>query len=405
MESVSPKVYTVSTLNNYIKDMIDSDITLRELFIVGEISNFKAHSSGHMYMTLKDEKSAIKAVMFKGNASRLKFMPADGMSVIVFGSVSVFQRDGQYQLYIQNMQPDGIGSLTLAFEQLKEKLMKEGLFAAEHKKTLPRYPKTVGVVTSDTAAAFEDIKNVLKRRWPMADILLSPTKVQGEAAVLEIIKAITSLDESGRADVIILARGGGSIEDLWCFNDERVARTIYSCKTPLITGVGHEIDYTIADFVADYRAPTPSAAAEVSVPDIRTELSDISKMRLHIQRTVTNMLNSYKDSLDFIRSKNVLKSPLGLIDERRLILDGYSDRMSSCMTSVFTAQKNRFELEMRRLDAFSPLKVLGRGYAIAEKDGRVIKSINDVSLSDDISLKVADGKISCKVIDKKNDKE
>lgn len=405
MESVSPKVYTVSTLNNYIKDMIDSDITLRELFIVGEISNFKAHSSGHMYMTLKDEKSAIKAVMFKGNASRLKFMPADGMSVIVFGSVSVFQRDGQYQLYIQNMQPDGIGSLTLAFEQLKEKLMKEGLFAAEHKKTLPRYPKTVGVVTSDTAAAFEDIKNVLKRRWPMADILLSPTKVQGEAAVPEIIKAITSLDESGRADVIILARGGGSIKDLWCFNDERVARTIYSCKTPLITGVGHEIDYTIADFVADYRAPTPSAAAEVSVPDIRTELSDISKMRLHIQRTVTNMLNSYKDSLDFIRSKNVLKSPLGLIDERRLILDGYSDRMSSCMTSVFTAQKNRFELEMRRLDAFSPLKVLGRGYAIAEKDGRVIKSINDVSLSDDISLKVADGKISCKVIDKKNDKE
>ncbi len=405
MESVSPKVYTVSTLNNYIKDMIDSDITLRELFIVGEISNFKAHSSGHMYMTLKDEKSAIKAVMFKGNASRLKFMPADGMSVIVFGSVSVFQRDGQYQLYIQNMQPDGIGSLTLAFEQLKEKLMKEGLFAAEHKKELPRYPKTVGVVTSDTAAAFEDIKNVLKRRWPMADILLSPTKVQGEAAVPEIIKAITSLDESGRADVIILARGGGSIEDLWCFNDERVARTIYSCKTPLITGVGHEIDYTIADFVADYRAPTPSAAAEVSVPDIRTELSDISKMRLQIQRTLTNMLNSYKDSLDFIRSKNVLKSPLGLIDERRLILDGYYDRMSSCMTSVFTAQKNRFELEMRRLDAFSPLKVLGRGYAIAEKDGRVIKSINDVSLSDDISLKVADGKISCKVIDKKNDKE
>ena len=405
MESVSPKVYTVSTLNNYIKDMIDSDITLRELFIVGEISNFKAHSSGHMYMTLKDEKSAIKAVMFKGNASRLKFMPADGMSVIVFGSVSVFQRDGQYQLYIQNMQPDGIGSLTLAFEQLKEKLMKEGLFAAEHKKALPRYPKTVGVVTSDTAAAFEDIKNVLKRRWPMADILLSSTKVQGEAAVPEIIKAITSLDESGRADVIILARGGGSIEDLWCFNDERVARTIYSCKTPLITGVGHEIDYTIADFVADYRAPTPSAAAEVSVPDIRTELSDISKMRLQIQRTLTNMLNSYKDSLDFIRSKNVLKSPLGLIDERRLILDGYYDRMSSCMTSVFTAQKNRFELEMRRLDAFSPLKVLGRGYAIAEKDGRVIKSINDVSLSDDISLKVADGKISCKVIDKKNDKE
>ena len=404
MESVSPKVYTVSTLNNYIKDMIDSDITLRELFIVGEISNFKAHSSGHMYLTLKDEKSAIKAVMFKGNASRHKFMPADGMSVIVFGSVSVFQRDGQYQLYIQNMQPDGIGSLTLAFEQLKEKLMKEGLFAAEHKKTLPRYPKTVGVVTSDTAAAFEDIKNVLKRRWPMADILLSPTKVQGEAAVPEIIKAITSLDESGRADVIILARGGGSIEDLWCFNDERVARTIYSCKTPLITGVGHEIDYTIADFVADYRAPTPSAAAEVSVPDIRTELSDISKMRLHIQRTVTNMLNSYKDSLDFIRSKNVLKSPLGLIDERRLILDGYSDRMSSCMTSVFTAQKNRFELEKRRLDAFSPLKVLGRGYAIAEKDGRVIKSINDVSLSDDISLKVADGKNSCKVKDKKNDK-
>ena len=400
MESVSPNVFTVSTLNNYIKNMIDSDIALRELFIVGEISNFKAHSSGHMYMTLKDDSSSLKAVMFRGNASRLKFMPENGMSVIVFGSVSVFPRDGQYQLYIQNMQPDGVGALSLAFEQLKEKLMKEGLFAAEHKRKLPRYPKTVGVVTSDTAAAFEDIKNVLARRWPMARVLISPTKVQGEAAVPEIIRAIKLLDESEKADVIILARGGGSIEDLWCFNDERVARTIYSCKTPLITGVGHEIDYTIADFVADYRAPTPSAAAEVCVPDIRTELSDISKMRLQIQRIVTDKLNSYKENLDFIKSKNVMKSPMGLIDERRLILDSYSDKISLSIRSVLDNRKNSFEIEVRRLDAFSPLKVLGRGYSIAEKNGTVIKSVKDVSVSDEVSIRLADGKIHCTVTDK-----
>lgn len=400
MESVSPKVYTVSALNNYIKDLIDGDISLREIFIVGEISNFKAHSSGHMYMTLKDDKSAVKAVMFRGNASRLKFMPTNGMSVIVFGSISVFPRDGQYQLYIQNMQPDGVGSLTIAFEQLKEKLMKEGLFDASHKKALPKYPMTVGVVTSETAAAFEDIKNVLKRRWPMATVLLSPTKVQGEAAVTEIVNAITALDASQKADVIILARGGGSIEDLWCFNDERVARAVYSCKTPLITGVGHEIDYTIADFVADYRAPTPSAAAEVCVPDMRKEMSDISRMRLQIQRIVTEKLSTYKDNLLFVTSKNVMKSPMAFIDERRLVLDGYSDKMNFAVSKTFTGEKNRFEIAVRSLDAFSPLKVLGRGYSIAEKDGKVVKSIKDISVSDEIALRLSDGQITCKVTEK-----
>lgn len=400
MESVSPKVYTVSALNNYIRDLIDGDISLREIFIVGEISNFKAHSSGHMYMTLKDDKSAVKAVMFKSNASRLKFMPTNGMSVIVFGSISVFTRDGQYQLYIQNMQPDGVGSLTIAFEQLKEKLMKEGLFDASHKKELPKYPMTVGVVTSETAAAFEDIKNVLKRRWPMATVLLSPTKVQGEAAVPEIVNAITALDVSKKADVIILARGGGSIEDLWCFNDERVARAVYSCKTPLITGVGHEIDYTIADFVADYRAPTPSAAAEVCVPDIRKELSDISRMRLQIQRIVTEKLSAYKDNLLFVTSKNVMKSPMAFIDERRLVLDGYSDKMNSAVSQTFAGEKSRFEIAVRSLDAFSPLKVLGRGYSIAEKDGKVLKSIKDISVSDEIALRLSDGQVTCKVTEK-----
>lgn len=400
MESVSPKVYTVSALNNYIRDLIDGDISLREIFIVGEISNFKAHSSGHMYMTLKDDKSAVKAVMFKSNASRLKFMPTNGMSVIVFGSISVFTRDGQYQLYIQNMQPDGVGSLTIAFEQLKEKLMKEGLFDASHKKELPKYPMTVGVVTSETAAAFEDIKNVLKRRWPMATVLLAPTKVQGEAAVPEIVNAITALDASKKADVIILARGGGSIEDLWCFNDERVARAVYSCKTPLITGVGHEIDYTIADFVADYRAPTPSAAAEVCVPDIRKELSDISRMRLQIQRIVTEKLSAYKDNLSFVTSKNVMKSPMAFIDERRLVLDGYSDKMNSAVSQTLAGEKSRFEIAVRSLDAFSPLKVLGRGYSIAEKDGKVLKSIKDISVSDEIALRLSDGQVTCKVTEK-----
>lgn len=399
MIDAAPEVYTVAGLNNYVKTIIDNDIALNALFMIGEISNFKAHSSGHMYMTLKDKTSAIKAVMFRGDASRLRFMPKDGMNVLVFGRVSVYERDGQYQFYIKNMQPDGIGSLNLAFEQLKEKLGKEGLFDASHKKALPEYPKTIGVVTSETGAAFQDIRNVLSRRWPLARIVISPTQVQGETAAPMIAEALRALDESGEADVIILARGGGSIEDLWCFNDERVARTIYAMNTPLISGVGHEVDYTIADFVADCRAPTPSAAAEVAAPDVQSELSRIKKLELSAERCMVDKLGSYRSKLDSFTQRNVMKGPMGLIDNKRLTLDNYTQKMENLLVSRLDSEKARYSVAVGRLDAFSPLKVLSRGYSIAENKNGVINSIKYVSIDDELKLRVSDGVIKCTVTD------
>ncbi len=371
MIDASPEVYTVAGLNNYIKTMMDNDVALSALFLTGEISNFKAHSSGHMYMTIKDDKSAIRAVMFRGNAMKLKFMPEDGMKVILFGSVSVYERDGSYQFYITNMQPDGVGSLSVAFDQLKEKLNREGLFSESHKKPLPKYPRKVGVVTSPTGAAFQDICNVLGRRWPMCDIIISPALVQGTEAPASIVSALGLIDAYG-VDVIIVARGGGSIEDLWCFNDESVARAIYACKTPVISGVGHETDYTITDFVADLRAPTPSAAAEVAVPDRMAELDRIAKMKFS-------------------------QGPISLINERRMTLDKLSDSLVSSMEGKLTMSRNRLALLSGKLDAYSPLKVLSRGYSIVESHGGIIDSVSSVSSGDELSITVADGKISATV--------
>lgn len=376
MQDVTPEVYSVAQLNNYVKTLMDYDPTLKALFLVGEISNFKAHSSGHMYMTLKDDKSSIRAVMFRGNAMKLKFMPADGMKIIAFGSVSVFERDGAYQFYIENMQPDGVGSLSIAFEQLKEKLQKEGLFDTAHKKPLPKYPGTIGVVTSPTGAAFWDICNVLGRRWPMARIVISPALVQGETAPSSIVEAIEALDASGQADVIIVARGGGSIEDLWCFNDERVARAIFSATTPIVSGVGHETDFTIADFVADLRAPTPSAAAEIVVPDVISE-------RNHLKQ---------------LTSRNVMQGPVALINERRLILDNYMDRISSAAIGKVSGDRASFLVLTSKLDAFSPLKVLSRGYSITEGENGLIKSKEDVKTGDKLSIRLCDGTISAEVV-------
>ena len=397
MQDVTPEVYSVAQLNNYVKSLMDYDLTLKALFLVGEISNFKAHSSGHMYMTLKDDKSSIKAVMFRGNASKLKFMPTDGMKIIAFGSVSVFERDGAYQFYIENMQPDGVGSLSIAFEQLKEKLQKEGLFDTSAKKPLPKYPKTVGVVTSPTGAAFQDICNVLGRRWPMARIVISPALVQGETAPRSIVEAIEDLDASGEADVIIVARGGGSIEDLWCFNDERVARAIFDAKTPIISGVGHETDFTIADFVADMRAPTPSAAAEIVVPDVLAERDHIMQLSMRSQKLMLNRISTLRTSLNLLTSKNVMQGPVALINERRLLLDNFVDRMNAAVSAKVNGDKSNFVVLASKLDAFSPLKVLSRGYSITEGDKGVIKSVEDVSPGDKISIRLNDGTIRAEV--------
>ena len=397
MQDVTPEVYSVAQLNNYVKSLMDYDLTLKALFLVGEISNFKAHSSGHMYMTLKDDKSSIKAVMFRGNASKLKFMPSDGMKIIAFGSVSVFERDGAYQFYIENMQPDGVGSLSIAFEQLKEKLQKEGLFDTSAKKPLPKYPKTVGVVTSPTGAAFQDICNVLGRRWPMARIVISPALVQGETAPRSIVEAIEDLDSSGEADVIIVARGGGSIEDLWCFNDERVARAIFDAKTPIISGVGHETDFTIADFVADMRAPTPSAAAEIVVPDVLAERDHIMQLTMRSQKLMLNRISTLRTSLNLLTSRNVMQGPVALINERRLLLDNFVDRMNAAASAKVSGDRSNFVVLASKLDAFSPLKVLSRGYSITEGDKGVIKSVEDVSSGDKISIRLNDGTIRAEV--------
>ena len=397
MQDVTPEVYSVAQLNNYVKSLMDYDLTLKALFLVGEISNFKAHSSGHIYMTLKDDKSSIKAVMFRGNASKLKFMPSDGMKIIAFGSVSVFERDGAYQFYIENMQPDGVGSLSIAFEQLKEKLQKEGLFDTSAKKPLPKYPKTVGVVTSPTGAAFQDICNVLGRRWPMSRIVISPALVQGETAPRSIVEAIEDLDASGEADVIIVARGGGSIEDLWCFNDERVARAIFDAKTPIISGVGHETDFTIADFVADMRAPTPSAAAEIVVPDVLAERDHIMQLTMRSQKLMLNRISTLRTSLNLLTSRNVMQGPVALINERRLLLDNFVDRMNAAASAKVSGDRSNFVVLASKLDAFSPLKVLSRGYSITEGDKGVIKSVEDVSPGDKISIRLNDGTIRAEV--------
>ncbi len=397
MQDVTPEIYSVAQLNNYVKSLMDYDLTLKALFLVGEISNFKAHSSGHMYMTLKDDKSSIKAVMFRGNASKLKFMPSDGMKIIAFGSVSVFERDGAYQFYIENMQPDGVGSLSIAFEQLKEKLQKEGLFDTSAKKPLPKYPKTVGVVTSPTGAAFQDICNVLGRRWPMARIVISPAQVQGETAPRSIVEAIEDLDASGEADVIIVARGGGSIEDLWCFNDERVARAIFDAKTPIVSGVGHETDFTIADFVADMRAPTPSAAAEIVVPDVLAQRDHIMQLSMRSQKLMLNRISTLRTSLGLLTSRSVMQGPVALINERRLLLDNFVDRINAAISAKVGEDRSNFLVLTSKLDAFSPLKVLSRGYSITEGEKGVIKSVRDVGPGDKISIRLNDGTIRAEV--------
>lgn len=395
METVIPTALTVGQLNSYIKSVFDGDYKLKNIFLCGEISNFTNHiRTGHFYMTLKDDKAAVKAVMFRSYAQYLKFMPENGMKVLVYGSVSVFERDGQYQLYIENMQPDGLGSLNLAFEQLKERLEKEGLFSNAHKKPLPKYPRAIGVVTSPTGAAFRDICNVLGRRWPLAEIRLCPTQVQGDSAPGQIASAIRQLDNAGEADVIIVARGGGSIEDLWAFNDERVARAIFDCSIPIVSGVGHETDFTIADFVADLRAPTPSAAAEVVTPDSVSELQRISDMRLRAQRALLSKVNDGRAFVDRLMSRNVMKGPVQLINERRLTLDLYIEKLNRLMYSTVDEDKSKLTLAVGKLNAYSPLKVLARGYSIAKtQNGAVVKSVKDVSSGERITLTVSDGEI------------
>lgn len=395
---IERQALSVTQVNLYIKELINRDDILCDVMVKGELSNFKAHSSGHMYMSLKDEGGVMRAVMFRSAAAKLSFKPDNGMKVVCRGRIGVYERDGQYQLYIENMTPDGLGDLHVAFEQLKVKLNEEGLFDPAHKKPLPKYPKTVGVVTAPTGAAIRDILNILTRRFPYSNVLLYPVLVQGENAAESIAGAIKYLDETKSADVMIVGRGGGSIEDLWAFNEEIVARAIYASETPIVSAVGHEVDFTIADFVADLRAPTPSAAAELVVPSQTELLEKFQNVYARLYRQANNHLEKQRMSLKYYADKPVLKEPLREINDLRLCLDNVVNRFDSVTDNILSEKKQKFKIYISKLEGLNPLGVLSRGFSVAkDSGGKVIKSVNDVNKGDKFDLVLNDGSISAVV--------
>lgn len=395
---ITPSALTVSQVNMYIKSLIDEDINLRSVIIKGEISNFKNHyRTGHFYLTLKDEKSSIKSVMFSTANRRLRFMPEDGMQVIAVGRISVFERDGQYQLYIEDMMPDGYGNLNLAYEKLKQKLTEEGLFDESHKKEIPECPMRVGVITSPTGAAIEDILNVLSRRFPLAEVVFQGVEVQGVNSASSIVDAINRFSDFNAADVLIVGRGGGSIEDLWAFNEESVARAIYNCKIPVISAVGHETDFTIADFVADLRAPTPSAAAELAVPDIREQKAYVSSVKSFLENVMTLKIDSERNKIKNLVSSKSFMSPADMIKSHRQYLDSLIFACESSANLALERHRVDFSSLVSKLDAMSPLKVLTRGYAMAEKNNSIVTSVSELTNGDEIVLNFADGKVNCEV--------
>lgn len=389
---------SVSELNLYIKDKIAEDEALNTVIVKGEISNFKNHYTGHLYFTLKDEKSLIKCIMFKSYAERLDFKPKDGMKVMVFGSVSVFERDGIYQIYVKAMKKDGIGELYEAYEKLKANLEKEGLFEESHKKKIPLKPNVIGVLTSQTGSVIRDIINVSTRRNPNTYIRLFPVPVQGSGAAEEISRGIRVMNENKMADVLILARGGGSLEDLWPFNEEIVARAIYSSKIPIISAIGHETDFTIADFVADLRAPTPSAAAELANPDIYELKSKINtyseRLRLSLNKKLDLMKLRYKNTMSSI----VFKDPLRKINDNYVELDRFVKILENSIKSKQKEAKLLFAQKVARLDNLSPLKTLTRGYCLTEKDGKIVNSQKDLILNDEVEIKFFDGSRKARII-------
>lgn len=389
---------SVTDLNKYIKDKIANDEALNNVLVKGEISNFKNHYTGHMYFTLKDENSLIKCIMFKTYTSNLKFMPKDGMKVMVFGTVSVFERDGVYQIYCKAMQEDGMGSLYTAYEELKAKLEKEGLFDVAHKKKIPAMPKCIGVLTSNTGAVIRDIINVSTRRNPNVYIKLLPVPVQGEGAAVKIAEAIRTMNEQKLADVIILARGGGSLEDLWPFNEEIVAREIYNSELPVISSVGHETDFTIADFVADLRAPTPSAAAELAVPNIADVALKINSYKNRYQLALKKKVEFMRLRYEKCMNQRVFKEPLQKIQEKYIVIDMKIKSMQNSAEAMYKDKKGNAMKLIAKLDALSPLKTLIRGYSIVSLNGKSIKSAKDLNKDDEVELRLSDGSAKAKIL-------
>ena len=392
-------VLSVSQLNRYIKMNFDADENLANIFISGEISNFTNHyRTGHLYFTLKDDSAAVRAVMFNSSAKRLKFMPEDGMKVIARGRVSVYEASGQYQLYVDDMQPDGVGALNLAYEQLKEKLQKEGLFSELHKKPLPPYPEKVGVITSPTGAAVRDIINVLGRRFPYAEIVFCPVLVQGDGAHLQLTNAVNLFNSERAADVIIIGRGGGSIEDLWEFNDEGLARAVYNSEIPVISAVGHETDFTICDFVADMRAPTPSAAAELAVPDANELQYALSALKNRMFLNVSSGIADRRSRLEYLTSKGALKSPDEMLSNRSQRLDTAFSKMLSSYENRIGGKKVEFVSAATALSKLDPMSVLMRGFAfVSDKSGKNVFSSQSLAKGDKINVRFHDGSAVCEV--------
>lgn len=394
MSEMNIYTLTVSELNMRLKKLVDSVPALKDIWIKGEISNFKLHYSGHIYMTLKDDGGVLRAVMFRSAAEKLRFNPENGMKVLARGRISIYERDGSYQLYIEQMQPDGIGDLHMAYEQLKARLEKEGLFSQQHKKPIPEYPAVIGVVTASTGAAIRDIINILKRRYPLSKVILYPALVQGEGAAPDIVRGIEYFNEKDLCDVLIVGRGGGSIEDLWAFNEEITARAIYNSHIPVISAVGHETDFTIADFVSDLRAPTPSAAAELATPSVSELRQRISLLLSKATSSELALIKAGRLSLARLEVKN----PKPVIDDMRLDAEALVRRLILAQRNNLSAKKEEFKTAAGRLDAMSPLSVIKRGYAVVQDcGGKTVKSINDVKNGDRITLTVTDGKIKCVV--------
>lgn len=416
------KYVTISDLNRYIKAKFDMDTHLNRVYLKGEISNFKHHTRGHFYFTLKDENSRIAAVMFASSAKSVAFEPEDGMKVLVSGRIALYEATGSYQIYVDSMELDGIGNLYLEFERLKKELAKEGLFNKEHKRPIPRFPKKIGIITAPTGAAIRDILSTIKRRYPICETILFPALVQGTGAKESIVKQLNKAQEYD-LDVIICGRGGGSIEDLWAFNEEIVSRAIYNSKIPVISAVGHEIDFTIADYVADLRAPTPTGAAEMAVPNLVDLKSLIEQYKIRANEAVTNIIKKNRIKLESLQNSFVLKNPLSLYEIKEQKLDSYIDYLNQYMAnklnhaklmyekvinnkilkspqSMFDKKKHQYELLLKTIEVLNPMKLLSSGYSIVKSNGKVIKNSHDVNLDDVVDIELSEGKLKCSVIGK-----
>lgn len=416
------KYYTITSLNRAIKNMFEKEPALNHIFLKGEISNFKKHTRGHLYFTLKDETSRISAIMFSSSASKITFVPEDGMNVLVSGRVAVYEANGGYQIYIETMELDGIGNLYLEYEKLKKKLASEGLFDDIYKKPIPKYPQKIGIITASTGAAIRDIISTIKRRYPICETILFPSLVQGEGAKESIVKQLEKANEYD-LDVIICGRGGGSIEDLWAFNEEIVARAIFNSKIPIISAVGHEVDFTIADFVADLRAPTPTGAAEMAVPNLFDINNLINQYEIRLKENLNNLILKNKNKLDSLKNSFVLKNPMSMYEVKEQKLDNYIDLLNKLIynkinqyqikldniknkyvlnnpTSMFESHKHNYSIMLKTLELVNPLNILSKGYSIVKINDRVIKSYQDVDLNSVVNVRLHEGNLIAKVIEK-----